>query len=123
MTASSASFSSNTAEVSARLEHLRQFRYWTEECIPLPGTNVRIGLEPVIGLIPVWGDLAGAFLSCYVPYEAYRMGAPPSLIAKMLAVILLDAVAGTIPIAGDILDAVLQSNSINVEMLEDALRS
>ena len=103
------------------VERLDQFAYWSDDCIPIPGLDARVGLDPVIGLVPVWGDIITAVISCYVPYQAYRVGAPPSLIFKMLVVIIADAVSGSIPVAGDLIDAALKANKMNVRMLKDYL--
>jgi len=105
------------------VERLDQFAYWSDDCIPIPGLNARIGFDPVIGLVPVWGDVITAVISCYVPYQAYRVGAPPSLIFKMLVVIIADALSGSIPVAGDLIDAALKANKMNVRMLKDHLRA
>lgn len=104
------------------VERLDQFAYWSDDCIPVPGLDARIGLDPVIGLVPVWGDVIGAVVSCYVPYQAYRVGAPPSLIFKMLVIIIADALSGSVPVAGDLIDAALKANKMNVQMLKDYLR-
>ncbi|MFB6232583.1 MAG: DUF4112 domain-containing protein [Salinibacter sp.] len=109
------------SDIDGVVERLDRFAYWSDECIPIPGFNARIGLDPLIGLVPVWGDVISAVISCYVPYEAYRVGAPPSLVFKMLVIIVADAFAGSIPIAGDLLDAVVKANRMNVEMLKDHL--
>ena len=105
------------------VERLDQFAYWSDDCIPIPGLDARIGLDPVIGLVPVWGDVITAVISCYVPYQACRVGAPPSLIFKMLVVIIADALSGSIPVAGDLIDAALKANKMNVRMLKDHLRA
>lgn len=103
------------------VERLDQFAYWSDDCIPIPGLDARIGLDPVLGLVPVWGDVITAVISCYVPYQAYRVGAPPSLIFKMLVIIIADAVSGSIPVAGDLIDAAFKANKMNVRMLKDHL--
>lgn len=121
MTASAATVGSRTANPDAVLERLHRFVYWTDDCISIPGLDRRVGLDPLIGLIPVWGDAIGALVSCYVPYEAYRVGAPPRLILKMLAVIVAEAFVGAVPLIGDLIDAVVKSNRINVQLLEDYL--
>ena len=103
------------------VERLDRFAYWSDDCIPIPGLDARTGLDPLVGLVPVWGDVITAIVSCYVPYQAYRIGAPPSLIFKMITVVLLDALSGTIPVAGDLIDAAFKANKINVRMLKDHL--
>jgi hypothetical protein len=105
------------------VERLDRFAYWSDDCIPIPGLNARVGLEPLVGLVPVWGDVISAVVSCYVPYEAYRLGVPASLIFKMLVIIVVDALVGSVPVAGDLIDAVVKANKKNVELLKDHLRS
>lgn len=122
MTAAAAAPGFGSADVDATLDRLDQFSYWADDCISIPGLNARVGLDPIIGLIPGWGDAVGAIFSCYVPYEAYRIGAPPSLIFKMMVLIIAEAFLGAVPIAGDIADALLKTNRINVDLLREHLR-
>ena len=118
MTVDAAASNASPSEV---MENLDQFAYWMDDCIRIPGLNVRVGLDPIIGLVPGWGDVAGAMISCYVPYQAYRTGAPPSLIFTMLALIVAEATVGVVPVVGDLVDALVKSNKINVRMLRDHL--
>lgn len=118
MTANAAASNVSVADVVERLD---RFAYWMDDCIPIPGLNVRVGFDPLIGLVPGWGDAAGAIISCYVPYQAYRTGAPISLIFTMLTIILVEAAVGSVPVVGDIVDAVIKSNKVNVQMLKDHL--
>jgi len=80
------------------VERLDRFAYWNDDCIPIPGLDARVGLAPLVGLEPVWGTVISAVVSCYVPYEAYRPGVSLSLIVKMLVIIVVDALAGFIPV-------------------------
>ena len=84
----------------------------------VPGTSFRFGLDPVLGLIPGLGDVAGAVLSGYVVILASRLGAPKSVIVRMLGNVAIDTVGGTIPLIGDIFDAGWKSNSRNLALLE-----
>jgi hypothetical protein len=121
MTAHAAASGFSPSVVDDVVERLDRFAYWSDDCIPIPGLDARVGLEPLVGLLPVWGDVLSAVISCYVPYEAYRLGVPPSLIFKMLMIIVLDALVGSIPIAGDLIDAFVKANKTNVEMLKGHL--
>jgi len=111
----------SASDTESVVERLDRFAYWSDDCIPIPGLNARVGFEPLVGLVPVWGDVIAAVISCYVPYEAYRVGAPPSLVFKMLVIIVADAFAGSVPVAGDLIDAVVKANRMNVELLKDHL--
>ncbi|WP_103028428.1 DUF4112 domain-containing protein [Salinibacter altiplanensis] len=121
MTTDSSAQNLGTPGATPLTKRLDRFAYWSDDCIPLPGLGARIGLDPVVGLVPVWGDIITAAVSCYVPYEAYRVGAPPSLLFKMLVVIAVDALSGFIPVAGDLIDAVFKANKVNVQMLKNHL--
>lgn len=84
----------------------------------VPGTNFRFGLDPVLGLIPGLGDVAGAALSGYVVILASRLGAPKSVIVRMLGNVAIDTVAGAMPVVGDLFDAGWKSNTRNLTLLE-----
>ena len=84
----------------------------------VPGTSFRFGLDPVLGLIPGLGDVAGAALSGYVVILASRLGAPKSVIVRMLGNVAIDTVAGAMPIVGDLFDAGWKSNTRNLALLE-----
>lgn len=101
-----------------RLQRLRRLSFWLDSAIPIPGTRYRIGLDPLIGLIPGGGDTAGLFLSAFVVLEAARMGATKSTLSLMAFNILLETLAGTIPGLGDLFDATWKSNLRNLELLE-----
>ena len=85
----------------------------------IPGTSLRFGLDPLLGLLPVGGDVLAALGSGYILYVAWRNGAPGSLITRMLLNVLIDTVVGAVPVLGDIFDAGWQANARNVSLLED----
>jgi len=84
----------------------------------VPGTSFRFGLDPVLGLIPGLGDVAGAALSGYVVILASRLGAPKSVLVRMLGNVAIDTVAGAMPVVGDLFDAGWKSNTRNLALLE-----
>jgi hypothetical protein len=96
---------------------LERFARWSDDVFRIPGTSIRIGLEPLVGLIPGVGDAAGLIVSVYVPIEAWRQGAPGRLIGKMLGIIAVDALAGTVPVVGDVFDVAYRANRRNVDLL------
>ena len=79
---------------------------------------MRFGLDPVLGLIPGLGDVAGAALSGYVVLLASQLGAPTTVIVRMLGNVVIDTVGGTVPVIGDLFDAGWKSNSRNLALLE-----
>lgn len=119
-----ASASHSTAphiDVSARLHRLRKLVNLLDSAFTIPGTNHRFGLDAIVGLIPGAGDLATSVVSLYIVYEAHKLGAPGSAIARMLLNIAIDFLVGAIPILGDIFDTFWKSNVRNLRILERAL--
>jgi hypothetical protein len=84
----------------------------------IPGTSLRFGLDPILGLVPGLGDVAGAVLSGYVVLLASRHGAPTTVIVRMLGNVVIDTVGGTVPVIGDLFDAGWKANSRNLALLE-----
>ena len=101
-----------------RLTHLRRFAIWLDAGIAIPGTSVRFGLDPILGLIPGVGDAAGAVLAAWILLEAFRMGTSRSTLVRMAGNVALDAGLGAIPVVGDVFDFVWKANLRNVTLLE-----
>jgi hypothetical protein len=89
--------------------------------IRIPGTGRRIGLDPLLGLVPWAGDAIGALLSAYLVWESARLGATRGMVARMLLNVAVETVVGVIPVAGDVFDAVWKANSRNLRLLEGYL--
>jgi hypothetical protein len=107
----------DVAEVE-RLDRLRRLGYLLDNSIPIPGTRYRIGLEAIIGLVPGLGDLVGGGFSAWIILQAARLGAPPSLLARMGWNVLVDTAVGAIPLLGDLFDAGFKANMRNLALLE-----
>lgn len=99
------------------LQRLEKLSHWLDDAIRIPGTRIRIGLESIIGLIPGIGDIAGLVMGGYVVIEAHRMGAPGELKLRMLRNVAIDALAGLVPVVGDLYDFAFRSNRRNLQML------
>ena len=84
----------------------------------LPGTNIRYGIDGLIGLIPVVGDIITTAISLWLVREARALGAPWHVTSRMLANVALDGVVGMVPLAGDAFDVVFRANVRNVRMLK-----
>jgi hypothetical protein len=97
---------------------LSKFAYWLDAGIRIPGTNLRFGLDPILGLIPGGGDAAGAVLSGWILVEAVRLGASRATLLRIAGNVALDAGLGTVPIIGDIFDFAWKANLRNVALLE-----
>jgi hypothetical protein len=102
----------------ARLDALANL---LDTAVLIPGTNVRFGLDAVIGLFPGIGDTVTAALSLFIVHEAYQLGAPGHVIARMLGNVALDGVAGSVPLVGDAFDVLWRSNRRNMRLLRDWL--
>ena len=110
-----------TAKQIAKLNQLRRLSRVLDNAIPIPGTKIRFGLDPILGLLPGGGDTLTGGLAAYIVIEAARMGLPREVLGKMVGNILLDSVAGTIPIVGDLFDVGWKANIKNMELLEKHL--
>ena len=84
----------------------------------VPGTNFRYGIDGLIGLIPVVGDIITTAISLWVVREARALGAPWHITARMLANVAVDGVVGLVPVAGDAFDVMFRANVRNVRMLK-----
>jgi hypothetical protein len=99
-----------------RTRRLRTLAWLMDNSIPLPG-GLRIGVDAIIGLVPGIGDAIGALISAYIINEAREMGAPRSLLLRMMGNVIIDTVVGAVPLAGDLFDAAFKSNSRNLALL------
>jgi hypothetical protein len=83
----------------------------------LPGTNIRYGIDGLIGLIPVIGDIITTAISLWLVREARALGAPWYITARMLGNVAVDGVVGMVPFAGDAFDVMFRANMRNVRLL------
>jgi hypothetical protein len=103
---------------AARLRRLRRFAHWLDDGLKLPGIPVRVGLDPIIGLVPGLGDAAGAILSAWIVVEGVRLRASRATLARMVYNIAVDAIGGVVPVVGDVFDVVWKASLKNVALLE-----
>ncbi|WP_137286146.1 DUF4112 domain-containing protein [Halorussus salinisoli] len=101
------------------MERVRVIADLLDEAIEIPGINYKIGLDPILGILPVGGDAVSAAISLYIVAEGARMGASRDTVLKMLFNVGADAVIGSIPVLGTLIDAVWKANERNVALLED----
>ncbi|MBW3553633.1 MAG: DUF4112 domain-containing protein [Gemmatimonadetes bacterium] len=100
------------------LDSARAVARLLDRSLRIPGTSLRFGLDPILGLIPGIGDAAGALASGYILYVAWLNGTPGSMIGRMMLNVGVDALMGAIPVIGDLFDAGWQANARNVALLE-----
>jgi Domain of unknown function (DUF4112) len=115
---SSGSPSGVEIDVATRARNVRVLARVLDSAIPIPGTSWKIGLDPIVGLIPGIGDLISAVVSGYIILEAARAQVPTLTLAKMLGNVGLDTLFGAVPALGDVFDAAWKSNTRNVVLLE-----
>ena len=101
----------------AALDRLDMLASVFDTAFILPGTNVRFGVESLLRLVPGVGDAIASVLSCYLLYEASRLGVPRLLMARMAANVALEGLVGAVPVAGDAFDVFFRANRRNVALL------
>lgn len=106
------------AHVRQRIEAMEQL---LERSLVLPGTNYRIGLDAIVGLIPVAGDVIGAALGSYIVWEARNLGIPKWKLWRMVGNIAFDTAVGAVPLLGDAFDFAFRSNSRNLKIVRKHL--
>lgn len=87
-----------------------------DDLVAVPGTNQRIGLDPIVGLIPVVGDAVSGVVGFWLIAEAARFGIPRVIVARMVLNTVVDLVLGAVPLLGDLFDVVSRSNTRNLAL-------
>jgi hypothetical protein len=100
-----------------RLARLEAIAKLLDVAFIVPGTKIRYGIDGLIGLIPVVGDIITTAISLWLVREARALGAPWHITARMLANVAVDGVVGIVPLAGDAFDVMFRANVRNVRML------
>jgi uncharacterized membrane protein len=106
------------AERIARLDALANL---LDTAFILPGTNIRFGVDAVIGLVPGIGDAITTMMSLYIVHEARELGVPRHVIGRMLANVALDGIVGAVPFLGDAFDVMWRANRRNMALLRKYL--
>jgi hypothetical protein len=107
------------AGVRETRQRLASLAWLLDSSIPIPGTRFTVGIDALIGLFPLIGDLIGVLFSSYILSEASRLGAPRSVLMRMSFNIGIEGVVGIVPFAGDLFDAAFKANQRNVKILND----
>jgi hypothetical protein len=110
-------------DATSSFRRLRQLSRVLDKAITIPGTKVSVGLDPLLGLLPVGGDVLGLVFSGYIILEAARLGAPKATLGRMILNLIIDSLVGSLPIAGDLFDFAWKSNEYNIKLLEEHLKS
>lgn len=99
-------------------EFARVLAYVLDDLIPIPGTKYRVGLDPLIGLIPGLGDTSTAAFSSVILVHAVRAGVPRVVVLRMAVNILINSILGAVPGIGDLFSAWFKSNQQNYRLLK-----
>lgn len=89
-----------------------------DDAVRVPGTQFRVGLDPILGIAPVSGDALAAVGALYIVFQGYRVGMPTRDLARMLLLIGLDFLIGSIPVVGSLIDAATKVNKRNAALVE-----
>lgn len=101
-----------------KLEVAKKLAWLLDSSFQIPGTSQRIGLESLLGLLPVAGDVIAFTLSLYIIYLGMQMGMPRGKLLFMVLNAILDTLLGSIPILGDLFDMFWKANILNIRLME-----
>lgn len=102
-----------------RLNRLRSVARVMDTALKIPGTNIRFGLDSIIGLVPGIGDAGGAAIGLFIVNEARKLGVPKRKLGRMAVNLATDAAFGTVPLVGDLFDVYFKSHRRNVQIVLD----
>ena len=100
----------------AAVQRMRFVARLLDDSIRLPGTKFKIGLDPIIGVLPVAGDAVAAALSGYIVLESARLGVSYLTLLRMLANVGVDFAVGSVPVVGDVFDVAWKANVRNLQL-------
>ncbi|MGL5879743.1 MAG: DUF4112 domain-containing protein [Xenococcaceae cyanobacterium] len=104
-----------------KVNRLRRLSQLLDNAIPIPGTGYRVGIDPILGLLPGGGDTLTGALGAYIIIEAARMGIPRKVVGQMVRNIIFDSIIGIVPVLGDLFDVGWKANVRNIALLEKHL--
>ena len=102
----------------AAIKRIRAVGKLLDDAFRVPGTDIRFGVDPLVGVLPVAGDGVMALISLYVVAEAVNLGVPKDVVARMLVNIGIDTLIGSVPVLGTLFDAGWKANQRNVRLVE-----
>ena len=108
----------NTFQAPAALLRAQKTANWLDNGFKLPLLNIRFGLDFIVGLIPVVGDVLMLLISLSIVYQARQLGVPGAMQAQMVKNIVIDFVLGILPLIGDVMDLFYRASQKNVRMME-----
>ncbi|MDF1823671.1 MAG: DUF4112 domain-containing protein [Verrucomicrobiales bacterium] len=106
-----------------KLRTSKRVSWLLDECIRIPGTEIRFGLDPILGLLPYGGETVATIVGAVILGDAGKKGLPLKTLTKMGGNMLMNAGVGTIPVFGDLFSVWFKSNSRNYRMLNTFIES
>ena len=100
------------------LEVLRRWARIFDSQFRVPGTNIRFGIDPIVGLVPGIGDLASPVLSLFMIWQGARLGVPKIVLTRMMFNAVIDGLSGVVPVFGDLFDFGWKATEWNLALLE-----
>lgn len=100
------------------LRRIEAMEYLLERSLTIPGINRKVGLDAIVGLVPVLGDVITAAMAGYIVWEASNLGLPKWKLWRMAGNIAVDTVFGAIPLVGDAFDVMFRSNTRNLKIVK-----
>jgi len=104
-------------EPLAVLRRIEIMEHLLERSMTIPGTSRKVGLDALVGLVPVVGDVVTAIMGAYIVWEASNLGLPKWKLWRMAANIAIDTGFGAIPLVGDAFDVLFRSNTRNLRIV------
>jgi len=102
------------ASIRLRVERMERL---LERAFVVPGMRREVGLDAIVGLVPIAGDVVCALLGLYIVWEARNLGMSKFKLARMIGNVAFDTAVGAVPVAGDVFDFLFRSNSRNLKMI------
>ncbi|HEX5828200.1 MAG TPA: DUF4112 domain-containing protein [Candidatus Limnocylindrales bacterium] len=105
-----------TERILAAERRIASVAHLLDDLVAIPGTRQRVGLDPIIGLIPFLGDLVSGVVAAWIVLEAARFKLPTIVLLRMIMYATVDFLVGLIPILGDLFDIGFKANTRNLEL-------
>ena len=101
-----------------RVARVRSLARVLDSALRIPGTDIRFGVDSILGLVPGLGDVSGTVLSGYIVLASARIGVPPAVLLRMILNVAVDTGLGAVPVIGDVFDVAWRANIRNADLLE-----
>ena len=108
----------NTKSFERDMSEVRRLAHLLDEAVKIPIINYRVGLDGLLGIVPVIGDFSGFAISSYIIFKAHNMGVPREKVSRMVFNSVVDVLVGSIPLIGDVFDLFWKSNKRNLRIVE-----